>query len=170
ACTIAARSAEVEPLPLLPATSTAGTARSGEPRSASSQRMRSSPSRMPRPSRRARIASALGPPPEAFTRVSSTSRSMAIEVLQTASERPLELGAGNDEVEEAVLQEELAGLEPFGQALADRLLDHPRSGETDQGARLGDVQVPEHREGGRDAAGRRIGQHGDVRDPRFAQE
>ena len=65
-----------------------------------------------------------------------------------------------------LLEQELAALESFRQLLPDRLLDDARAGEADQRFRLGDVQVAEHREAGRDAAGRRIGEHRDVRQPR----
>ena len=58
---------------------------------------------------------------------------------------------------------------PVGQLLADGLLDHARAGEADQRAGLGDVHVAEHRVGGGDAAGGRIGQHDDVGQPRLAQ-
>ena len=47
----------------------------------------------------------------------------------------------------------------LGQLLADGLLDHPRAGEADQRAGLGDVDVAQHGEGGGDAAGGRVGQH-----------
>ena len=53
-------------------------------------------------------------------------------------------------------------LEAFGQLLPDGLLDDARAGEADERARLGDVQVAQHREAGGDAAGGRIGEHGDV--------
>ena len=65
-----------------------------------------------------------------------------------------------------LLEQELAALESFGQLLADRLLDDARAGEADQRLRLGDVEIAEHREARRHAAGRRIGEHGDVGQPR----
>ena len=68
-----------------------------------------------------------------------------------------------------MLEQELAALEAFGEFLADRLLDHARPGEADQGARLGDVEVAQHGEGGGDAAGGGVGQHGDVGEARGAQ-
>ena len=76
------------------------------------------------------------------------------------------LAAIDDEVEHAVLDEELAALEPLRQLLPDRLLDDARAGEADERLRLGDVQIAEHREARGDAAGRRIGQHRDERQPR----
>ena len=51
---------------------------------------------------------------------------------------------------------------PFGQLLADGLLDHPLAGKADQRAGLGDLDVAEHRVGRGDAAGGRVGQDDDV--------
>ena len=70
------------------------------------------------------------------------------------------------DVEHAVLEQELAALESFGQRLADRLLDDARTGKADERLRLGDVDVAQHGEARRDAAGRRIGEHRDVGQPR----
>ena len=58
---------------------------------------------------------------------------------------------------------------PFGQLLADGLLDDARAGEADQRARLGDVDVAEHGVGGGDAAGGRVGEDDDVGQPGLAQ-
>ena len=49
----------------------------------------------------------------------------------------------HDHVDHAVLEQELGRLEAVRQVAADGLLDHPRPGEADQGARLGDVDVAE---------------------------
>ena len=76
--------------------------------------------------------------------------------------------ARHHHVEHAVLEQELGALEALRQRLADGLLDHPRSGEADQRAGLGDVDVAEHREAGGHAAGGRVGQHRDVGQPRVA--
>src|SRR5207342_792081 len=51
-----------------------------------------------------------------------------------------------DLVDGTVLDQELAALETFRQRFADRLLDHTRTGETDQRFRLGHVDVAEHRQ------------------------
>ena len=75
----------------------------------------------------------------------------------------------DDHVERAVIEQELAALETFGQRLAHRLLDDARPGETDQRARLRDVEIAEHRETRRHAAGGRIGHHGDERQPRLRE-
>ena len=66
-------------------------------------------------------------------------------------------------------REIFGALEAFRQLLADRLLDDARAGEADDRAGLGDVDVAEHRVGRGDAAGRRIGQHDDIGQPRLAQ-
>ena len=50
---------------------------------------------------------------------------------------------------------------PLGQPLANGLLDHPRPGEADQRMRLGDVQIPEHRERCRHSTRCRVCKHGE---------
>ena len=76
--------------------------------------------------------------------------------------RRLQLAPVDDQVEHAALEQELAALEAVGQLLADGLLDDARPGEADQRLRLGDVEVAQHREARRHAAGRRIGEDRDV--------
>src|SRR5690606_30884519 len=51
------------------------------------------------------------------------------------------LPAIHDHVQRAVLEQELAALETLGQRLAHGLLDDTRTGEADQGIRLGDIDV-----------------------------
>ena len=68
----------------------------------------------------------------------------------------------DDPVEEAVFEEELAGLEAFGELDADGLGDDLRAGEADQGLGLGEDDVAERGEAGGDAAHRRVGQDADV--------
>ena len=78
----------------------------------------------------------------------------------------LEFLAGDDGVEEAVLEEEFAALEAFGELLADGLLDDAGAGEADECSGFGYVEVAEHGEAfGGDAAGRWDYGHrdGDVR-------
>ncbi len=70
--------------------------------------------------------------------------------------------AGDDQVEEAVLEEELGALEVFGQFLGNGALDDAPAGKADQRAGLRDQEVAEAGEAGGDAAGRRVGEHGDV--------
>src|SRR5436190_7551965 len=71
---------------------------------------------------------------------------LARQMAQAACERFLELGALHHQVEKALLQQELTGLKALRQALPDGLLDHPRTGEADQRAGLGDVEIAEHGE------------------------
>ena len=78
-----------------------------------------------------------------------------------------QVAAVDDQVDRAVLEQELAALEAFGQRLAHGLLDDARAGEADQRARLGDVEVAEHRQARGHAARGRVGQHGDERQARL---
>ena len=80
-----------------------------------------------------------------------------------------QLVAMHHHVDHAVVFEIFGALEAVGQLLADGLLDDARAREADQRAGLRDVHVAEHRVGGRDAAGGRIGQHHDVGLARLAQ-
>src|SRR4051812_27353485 len=66
--------------------------------------------------------------------------------------------AVDDEVDEAVLLEDVAALKSFGQLALGRVPDRARAGEADERFGLGDDEVAEHREARRDAAGRRVGQ------------
>ena len=75
----------------------------------------------------------------------------------------------HDDVEEAVLEQELGALEAGRQRLPDGLLDDPWPGEPDQGVRLGDDHVAQHGEAGRHAAGGRVQQDRDVGQPGLAQ-
>ena len=80
-----------------------------------------------------------------------------------------QLVAMHDHVDHAVIAQIFGLLKAVRQLLADGLLDDARTGEADQGAGLGDVDVAEHRIGCGDAAGRRIGQHDDIGLARLAQ-
>ena len=60
-----------------------------------------------------------------------------------------QLLALDDHVEHAVLEQELGALEALGQRLADGLLDHARSREADERARLGEDDVAQHGEAAR---------------------
>ncbi len=62
-----------------------------------------------------------------------------------------------------MLEQELAALKPFGKRLAHGLLNDTRPSETNERTRLSEVQIPEHREDGGNAAGSRICHHGDER-------
>ena len=67
----------------------------------------------------------------------------------------------DDAVDIAVLQQELARLEALGELDANGGLDGPRSGETNQGLRLGKNDVAERGEARRDATHRGVGEHRD---------
>ena len=75
----------------------------------------------------------------------------------------------DDHVQRAVLEQELAALEALGQRLAHGLLDDARTGEADERARLGQVEVAEHREARRHAARGRIGHDRDEGQMRLRQ-
>jgi hypothetical protein len=81
---------------------------------------------------------------------------------QELGDAPAQILALHDHVHHAVLHQELGALEALGQLLADGLLDHPRSGEPDQGLGLGDDHVAQHGEAGGHAAGGGVEQHRDV--------
>ena len=162
--------AVTDPLPLVPATWSDENVRSGWPSAAHSREMFSSPSLMPNVSsaksrssnvslasrRRWRRA-------DRHRRLRRRARAAAPMNRSARASVALHLAAIDDQVEHAVLDEELAALESFGQLLPDRLLDDARPGEADQRLRLGDVQIAEHREAGGHAAGRRIGEDRDER-------
>lgn len=59
------------------------------------------------------------------------------EGAEEAGELRLHLLAVDDHVDEAALQEELRGLEAFGEVLVGRLLDHAGAGEADERAGFG---------------------------------
>ncbi len=69
----------------------------------------------------------------------------------------------NDGIEKTVLQKKLGRLKAIGKFLADGLFDDARPGETDQRARLGNVDIAEHGVACGDAAGRGIGKDGNKR-------
>jgi hypothetical protein len=80
-----------------------------------------------------------------------------------------QLMAMHHHVDHAVILQIFGALKPARQFLPDGLFDHARPGETDQGARLRDMHVAEHGVGRGHAAGRRVGQHDDVRLAGLAQ-
>jgi hypothetical protein len=69
----------------------------------------------------------------------------------------------DDQVEHAALEQERRALRLGWQLLLGDLLDHPRAGEADQRALLGDQHVAHAGVAGRHAAQGRVGQDGDVR-------
>ena len=64
----------------------------------------------------------------------------------------------DDAVDEAVLEHELRALETLRQRRPDRFRNDARAGEADQRARLGQRNVAQKREAGRDTRRGRIGQ------------
>ena len=81
--------------------------------------------------------------------------------LEQVADRAAQPFARLDQVEHPVLEQEARRLEPVGQLLADRLLDHGRPGEADVRVGLGDQDVAERRVGGADAAVGWVGQQRD---------
>ena len=75
----------------------------------------------------------------------------------------------DDGVEHAVFEEEFAALEALREFLPDGLLDDAGSGETDEGSRLGDIQVAQHGERCGDAARRGIGEDRNVGHLKFVK-
>ena len=94
-------------------------------------------------------------------RVLAASRLGAGVELEQVADRAAQAFARLDQVEHPVLEQEAGGLEPVGQLLADRLLDHGGPGEADVRVGLGDQDVAERRVGGADAAVGGIGQQRD---------
>ena len=94
---------------------------------------------------------------------------LAATRIQDIAQTLTQLATGDDHVDRAVIQQELAALEAFRQLLTHGLLDHPRAGKTDQRTRLGNDHVAKHGQAGRDTAIHRVGQHGDKRYPLFTQ-
>src|SRR5882672_23316 len=78
-------------------------------------------------------------------------------------DRRLHLAPIDDQVEHAFLEQELAALKSLGQLLPNRLFDDARAGETDERLRLGNVEIAEHGEARRDAAGGGVGEHREER-------
>ncbi len=75
----------------------------------------------------------------------------------------------DNHVHGTVFELELAALEALGQGLAHGLLNDARTGEANERARLGHVQIAQHRQTRRHAAHGRIGHDGDVRQSRVGQ-
>jgi len=77
--------------------------------------------------------------------------------------------AGDDGVDEAVLEHEFGGLETGGQILVSRFFHHPRTGESDHAFRLGEIDISDGGEGCGDATGCRMGEQGNVGQFRFGK-
>ena len=93
---------------------------------------------------------------------------LRVEFEQVADRAPQAL-ARFDQIEHPVLEQEAGGLEPLGQLLADRLLDHRRSREADMRVGLGDQDVAQRRVGGAHAAVGGIGEQRDVQHALLSQ-
>src|SRR5258708_7570934 len=68
-----------------------------------------------------------------------------------------------------MLEDELAALEALRELLADGLARHARAGEPDERVRLGEDDVPERRERCEHAAGRRVSEEAEVREPSLVE-
>ena len=82
-------------------------------------------------------------------------------VVDDAGDLGFEVAAGDDAVDEAVFEEELGGLEAFGEFETDGGFDGAGAGEADEGLGFGDADVAERGEAGGDAAHGGIGEDGD---------
>src|ERR1700679_2631564 len=83
---------------------------------------------------------------------------LADEEINGPADVGLKFLARNDGVEEAVLEQKVGVLKTFGECLTDGLFDDARTGETDERARFGNVEVAEHGVTGGDAASCGIGE------------
>src|SRR5262249_58313626 len=83
------------------------------------------------------------------------------DVVEQLRDRAAQVAAVDDPVDEAVVEQELAALEPLGEADAHGLGDHLGAGEADQGLGLGQDDVPERREAGGDAPHRGVREDAD---------
>src|SRR5262245_42839645 len=116
------------------------------------------------------ILAGVGRPFVSGLAVSPSAASLGQQQAEAPGERLLQLAPVDHHVEHAVLKQELGALEARGQLLPDRLLDHARTREADQRARLGHVEIAEHRERSRDAAGGGVGQHAHEGQPRLVEQ
>src|SRR5271155_5169897 len=156
--------AAVEPLPLVPAMCTHGDERCGWPRSSARIVIFARPNFCTR----ACCGAASSLPSENSARTdSSYVIGLTDEEVEGLGYVGLQFLARDDGVEETVFEEELGGLETFGQFLADGLFDDARSGEADERAGLGNIQIAEHRVTGGDAARGGIGEDGNERELGF---
>ena len=165
ASSAARRKATVEPLPLVPATWKTGEAGPADGRAGRAQRDPLQPEpvaggREHRQPVELRLDAGMRRAREVGHQAASLR--LRREIGDQQRELLLQVAARNDHVDDAVLEQIFGALESLGQLLADGLLDHPLAGEADQRARLGDLDVAEHRVGGGDAAGRRIGEDDDI--------
>ena len=83
-------------------------------------------------------------------------------VIDDLGDGASQVAAVDDPVDEAVLAEEFARLKAAGQLNPDGLLDHAGAGEPDQGLGLGQDEVAQRGEAGRDAAHGGVSEDADV--------
>ena len=95
---------------------------------------------------------------------------MAVMEAQQLLEGVGQLGPGHDQVDLALLHQELGGLEPLGELLADGLLDHLGAGEPDLHLGLADDEVAERREGGAHPAVGGVRQQREIGDACLGEE
>lgn len=84
------------------------------------------------------------------------------EVIEKEPEFVAHLGAGHDVINEAVLLEELGGLESLRQGLVGGFANDAGSGESDHGTGFRDDDVAEGGVAGHDAGGGRVCEDGNV--------
>ena len=75
----------------------------------------------------------------------------------------------DDHVDHSMLKQIFCTLESFRKLLPNRLFNDALSGETDERARLRDLDVPQHGVTGRHAAGGGIGQYDNIGQAGLAQ-
>lgn len=83
-------------------------------------------------------------------------------------EGSLELGAGNDGIDEAVGEKVFGGLEIFGEFFADGLLHDAASGKGYCGFGFGEDDIPQHGKASGDASCGGMSQDGNVKQALFA--
>jgi hypothetical protein len=86
-----------------------------------------------------------------------------VVVRQQPATHAAQFGAGHDQVDLPLLQQELGCLKALWQLLADRLLDDVRSREADPRPRLGQDDIAQHGKRGAHATVGWIGQERDER-------
>src|SRR3972149_6239769 len=83
----------------------------------------------------------------------------AAEIIEQFGDEVFELFAMADQVDQAVVQQELAGLKTLRQLLLGGFLDHPRPGKPDERLGLGDDYVAERRVAGHHTGGGGMRKH-----------
>ncbi|MNN95177.1 hypothetical protein D3C81_2139430 [compost metagenome] len=84
-----------------------------------------------------------------------------MQVKQSGQRRPQFLTV-HHQVELPVLKVEFSRLEIIGKLLADRLLNYNSSGKSEHRSGLGNINIAKARKAGGYAAGRRVGNNGNI--------